>query len=370
MNIKENCSIFTFRPPGVLKSSVNHSKRLRHPLIPAYERQNLNDLGFEIDPHNNNLNDILTYIPEGNLFLSILENAYFIVQEGFDGVVITNDLQLIDETLHFCKNQSLDQIKIDLNDAQLLEEIFLAFDPKWMQYDHWMGYCLSKSYLANLYTPTTMKIAIPEYRNNNIFIGNSISRELYDNTLEKAKLNSRTIFLKDGIYKAKKLALFHPNSHYPYDHFNFHDTRRIFNFINKNSRYKNDLPTNFLIATNQKNQSCFSDHFQSILIQTCNELNLPIIHLENMDWESQIALFSQAEFIIAPHCPELINLYFCQKDTTLLELTSFNKNKSSISCWPFLIASTNNINYCFIDMLKDNINIEFFKNTVRNVRAL
>ncbi len=377
MKIKENCSIFSIRPSGVLKSSVSNLQRTRTPLTLAFDNQNLKVLSKAIDSLNTNQDDILKNIPPGMIFFSVLEDAYFIIKDGYDGIILTKDHALIKESLCYSKNKLDFDLDLDLNKAKELNEVFIAFDAKWMRYDHWLGYCLSKSHLASLYTPLSMQIAVPEYREKSSYIFNPISQQLYLESLERTELKKRVTFLKDGIYKAKKLTSFQPNSHLPQDYFNFGDAKRLFNMINRNYKYNNALPSQFMITANHENVNTFDENYNRIMTIVCNELDIPIINLQKLDWKTQISLFSQAEFIITPHCPELINLYFCQAETKILELTHLDKNQFSISAWPFLIASSNNMNYSFIDDSSYNLDINnpnqtinFLKQAILKLRIL
>lgn len=371
MKIQDSCSIFSFRPPGVLKSSVSTSPRPRQPLIRAFEEQNLHPLALGIDPQNPESLDNLEQIPESILFFSVLDNAYIIVKEGMDGVIVTEDLHFIKESLYDSDPEKINQLETSsFEDVPVLEDVFLPFNPTWMRYDHWMGYCLSKAYIANLNIPSTTQIVIPQYREQSPSLEYpSISASLYDQTLAETELASRITKLKEGIYKVKKLSLFQPNSYLPQFYFNFSDAKHVFQMLNKKVKYHNGLPAQFMISQDSTMEPVLSSGYNLVLLEICKEMNIPIIQLKNLDWLDQVALFSQAEFIITPHRPELINLFFCQNETKILELTRSYGEKNYIPAWPFMIASNNKINYSFLDVGQDEPDEHLINNTIRKIRA-
>lgn len=372
MQIKGQYSTFTFRPPGVLKSSVSTSPRPRLKPVEITPNQHMTRLAQGIDPKNSTPLEGLNDIPSGMLFFCILENAYIIVKDGMDGVIITDDFHVITESMHYCKDTAFmhNEQKIpDLKDVQLLDEVFLSFDPQWMRYNHWMGYCLSKAYLAKQYAPEHVKIAIPEYRENTS-IPNPISKELYDETLEKTGIQKRVLKLKDGIYKVRKLSYFWANNYLPHAYYNFNDAKVVFSHLNKNVKYRDDLPPRFFIKQDNNMESILSDKVNEQIQEILTDLEIPSIDLNTLSWDDQVTLFSQAELIISPHRPELVNLLFCQKDTEVFEFTRSLNRQNYLPAWPYLIASSNRLQYSFFDLDWMTLDPTIIKNAIHKLDSL
>ncbi|CAI3951277.1 Capsular polysaccharide biosynthesis protein [Commensalibacter communis] len=347
MKIKGQYSTFSFRPPGVLKSSVSTSPRPRLKPVEVLPNQQMLRLAQGIDPKNEKPLEALDEIPAGMIFFCELENAYFTIKDGIDGAIITDDLHVITESIYDTKFQSQDLP--ELQGVELLDQVFLSFDSQWMRYNHWMGYCLSKAYLASLYTPESVQIIVPEYREHTS-IPHPISKEIYDATLEKTGLVKRAVKLKDGIYKAKKLSYFWQNSYVPSSYFNFHDAKSVFSHINKNTKYQDNFPPRFFINQDQNMEPILNDEDIILIQKTLNELNIPCIDLDKMDLDSQRILFSQAELVISPHRPELINLLYCSSDTEVIEFTRASNRTNYLPAWPYLISSSNRLQYTFFDL--------------------
>ncbi|EUK19182.1 glycosyltransferase 61 family protein [Commensalibacter papalotli (ex Servin-Garciduenas et al. 2014)] len=370
MKIKGQYSTFSFRPPGVLKSSVSTSPRPRLKPVETMPNQQMTRLAQGIDPKSEKPLDSLNEIPAGMLFFCNLENVYFIVQDKTDGIIVTDDFHVITESMYYCQDpQFLSKELPDLQDVELLDEVFLAFDAQWMRYNHWMGYCLSKAYLANQYTPKHMKIVIPEYRENTS-IPNPISKEVYDKSLIETGLEQRVTKLKNGIYKAKKLSYFWPNNYLPHSYFNFNDAKASFSHLNKNIKYNKDLPARFFINQDQNMMPILEDKDTALIQQALKDLDIPSVDLSTMDWDSQISLFSQAELIISPHRPELINLLFCQNDTEIIEFTRSLNRTNYLPAWPYLIASSNRLQYSFFDLDWVTLNVDMIKNAVSKLDSI
>ncbi|EHD13931.1 hypothetical protein CIN_12900 [Commensalibacter intestini A911] len=372
MQIKGQYSTFTFRPPGVLQSSVSTSPRPRLKPVEIVPNQQMTRLAQGIDPKNEQPLEGLNDIPPGMLFFCNLENAYFIIKDGMDGVIITDDFHVITESMHYCDNTDfmLEETEIpDLKNVQLLDEVFLSFDAQWMKYDHWMGYCLSKAYLAKQYTPESLKIVIPEYRQNTS-IPCPISKELYDQSLEKTGLEKRTLKLKDGIYKARKLSYFWPNNYLPHAYYNFNDAQAVFSHLNKNVKYRDDLPPRFFINQDSNMETILSEKENQQIQGILTELEIPSVDLNTLSWNDQITLFSQAELIISAHRPELVNLLFCQKDTEVFEFTRSLNRKNYLPAWPYLISSSNRLQYSFFDLDWMSLNPKTIKNAINKLDSL
>lgn len=370
MRIKGEYSTFTFRPPGVLKSSVSTSPRPRLKPVEVVPNQQMTRLAQGIDPKSRAPLDGLNDIPAGMLFFCNLENVYFTIKDGMDGVIITDDFYAIKESMANCPNH--DFLRKDLpniEDIELLDEVFLSFDAQWMQYDCWMGYCLSKAYLAGKYTPEQVKIVIPEYRENTS-IPHPISKELYDQSIEKSGLNKRILKLKDGIYKARKLSYFWPNNYLPQSYYNFSDSKAVFSHLNKQTKYREDLPPRFFISQNSNMKPVLNNQENQKIQAILQELNIPSVDLNTISWDDQITLFSQAELIITPHRPELVNLLFCQKDTEILEFTRSANRQNYLPAWPYLIASSNRLQYSFFDLDWMSLEGNTIKNAIHKLDSL
>ncbi|MDI2091754.1 glycosyltransferase 61 family protein [Commensalibacter oyaizuii] len=369
MHIKGQYSTFTFRPPGVLKSSVSTSPKPRLAPVEAFPEQQLLRLAQGVDPKSGSPLELLREIQAGMLFFCTLENVFLVVKDGIDGVIITDDLHVITESTYFCEEALASQELPSLQNVEFLDEIFISFDSQWMAYDHWMGYTLSKAYLASLYVPEHIKIAVPEYRDITS-TPHPISKKLYEETIDKVGIKSRILPLKDGIYKIKKLSYLWPNSYLPQAYFNFKDAQTVFSHLNKKIKYRDNLPPRFYINQDDHMEPMLQEGQQNIIKDTLKELDITPVDLSTMDFDTQISLFSQAELIVSPHRPELINILFCQNDTEILEFSRSVHMQNYIPAWPYMIASTNRIQYSFFDLDWTKITPEIIKNAINRLDSL
>lgn len=369
MNINGSLSAFVFRPPGILSTSVALEAKPRLKPVDAFQNQEMIRLAQGIDPNAIDPEKLLDEYPAELIFFFSLENAYFLVGPEMDGVILTDDRHLISESTYYCLKPDTIASKVPNTPAVQMDEVFIAFDPLWMRYDHWMGYNLSKAFLANESIPKEVPIVMPKYRPSQHDNFNAISEERYEESLEKAGLGKRITRLEDGIYQAKKLYFFWPTSYYPHYYYNFKNASDVFKHLKKELKYNNKLPPRFYIEPDEKNFILTEDE-KKVINATLNDLNVTPVRLDKMDWQSQISLFSQAELIICTHQPELINLFFCLQEAEILELTRSFGDKTYLEAWPYMISSLQKLSYSFLDLDWTKLTPNVLKEAVKRLDIL
>jgi hypothetical protein len=75
------------------------------------------------------------------------------------------------------------------------------------------------------------------------------------------------------------------------------------------------------------------------------EAGFTIVELELLSWPEQIALFSDAEVVVAPHGAALANIVFCQPSALLAEIST----RTGYRDYYLRLAASSGVRYCFLE---------------------
>lgn len=132
--------------------------------------------------------------------------------------------------------------------------------------------------------------------------------------LEKLNLNNfRILKLNDSFYKCEKVIISScPTIKYSVNYYN--------KWIANNLKRKKDVGTNFYISRDLASKRKIIN--ENEIINILKKYNYEIVYCEKLTFEEQIKIFLNAKNIIAPHGAGLTNLFWSQKGTNVLELSS------------------------------------------------
>lgn len=326
--------------------------------IPAYPDQEMRRFyhGLNLYRARTDINTHRTFIPQINLFLFTLENARFVLYPGLDGLILNEQDQVVTEPSCFCQHMLYKQAQRlpDMLVRDTLETVFLGFDAAWGNYYHWMLYGISKTQIAqSLFASEPVSLVVPDIEEVSKNRHLSFSKQVFETSLRLARLDNQVTRLKDGLYQAKKLHFFWHLPTMPELYLNLQEPHQHFDKIQV--PYHPELPTRFYISREKSQNSRVTEEQQRVIDPVLNDMGFEKVFLETMDIETQIALFRQAKYIIAPHGAGLANLVFASAGTKILELNRPLDGQPHLRNCFYLIAARRKLPYMVVDLEQEKL---------------
>jgi len=355
-SVDRNVSAFHTAQKSVLIES-DHTT-LPAPLV-AYPRQNTDDFrtGLNFYGAKQEIGANTISIRPTKLVLFTLENARFVIGHGLDGMVIDEQNQVMTEPSCFCNHQIYRKSKRlpDLPFYDLDESIFISFDAAVRNYYHWLLYGISKMQIAAKILSGLIKFIVPT--SETLATRNpAFSMETYESSLRLSGLHDRVTPLEDGIYRAKRIHFLWHAPTMPELYLNLSLPHQLFDKVDV--PYKPELPKRFYVARHGDDR--ITPEEQSYIDPALESHDYEKVFLEDIDFETQAALFRQAESIVAPHGAGLANLVFARKGTSLLELNRRIDGQPHLRNCFYLLAANRGINYKFFNLSESKITQERF----------
>lgn len=298
-----------------------HAQDLPLP-VPAYDGQSVEAFNrglalYHAHPHEKAQT---VSMPHTRLFLFTMENARFVLHSGLDGMIIDSQNHPVIEPSCFCQHDLYRHNKRlpDMPVHEEQEEVFLGFDAAWRNYYHWMLYGISKTQLAMDLLPTQTRFVVPDMPAAGATDRPAFTPETFETSLRLAGLQDRVFRAPHGVHRAKKLHFFWHTPTMPELYINFSEPYKHFDTMAV--PHRPDLPTRFYVTREGGHNSRISPEEQAAIEPVLARRGFEKVFLEKMDLETQIALFRQAECVLAPHGAGLANMAFARPGTRLLEL--------------------------------------------------
>jgi hypothetical protein len=298
------------------------------------------------------------------LSLITIEDGYFIIGDGYDGIILTSGLEAIKETAYFAysvkkSNPDFMPIPCDIpldQMEQVLDEVFIGFDGAWMNYFHWLCYTLTRSYFAAMTMSQKCQIVLPHYAAHVANPAGGSPRRLplpervWQESLDLSCLSARVCLLPPGIYRAKKIHTIWPQTDVPTDILYSDVMHRVFCEIrSKLKRQTGPLNKIFISRAGARDTRMDSLEEQS-LVPELEKIGFRIVRLEDLNFIEQANLFYNAEIVVGPHGAGLTNIVFGPEDLRVIELNrKIAGDSGHLRPWFYMIASTRRQKYGFID---------------------
>ncbi|MFT8472461.1 glycosyltransferase family 61 protein [Acetobacter persici] len=259
-------------------------------------------------------------VPLTRLSLFTMENARFVLYPGLDGMIIDNKNHPVIEPSCFCQHDLYQHNRRlpDMPEHEEQEEVFLGFDAAWRNYYHWMLYGISKTQIASTLLPAHTRFVVPDMPKAGATHHPAFTPETFETSLRLSGLQDRVFRAPEGVHRARKLHFFWHTPTMPELYLNFSEPHKHFDAMTV--PHRPDLPTRFYVTREGGHNSRISPEEQAQIEPVLERKGFEKVFLEKMDLETQIALFRQAECILAPHGAGLANMVFARPGTRLLEL--------------------------------------------------
>ena len=203
---------------------VRPNRRLPNPVFPGQDMSPL--IRSMIDP-----GDTTTFkyhnFQKTTLYLYEVKDAYFIIENGLDNIVMDRNNNIILESSWFRSIETEDDgsflCKTPFVEGEL-DDVFLGWDSAWHNYYHFLCLGIGRSFLANPILGRKTKIIVPDYASRKNYSQMGYGQDVYDQALHLSGLTDRVTKLPVGIYKAKRIRFFWPDRRDP----TFFDDMTIF----------------------------------------------------------------------------------------------------------------------------------------------
>lgn len=334
--------------------------------IPAYDGQSMQafNRGLSLYHARPDAETQTVRMPRTQLVLFTLENARFVLHPGLDGMIIDSQNHPVIEPSCFCQHDLYqDRNRLpDMPVQEEQEEVFLGFDATWRNYYHWMLYGISKTQLASSLLPPHVKMVVPDMPTAGATRHPTFTAETFETSLRLSGLQDRIFRAPDGVHRAKKLHFFWHAPTMPELYLNCAEPYKHFDSVS--IPYRHDLPSRFYVTREGGHDSRISPEEQAQIEPVLARKGFKKVFLEKMDLETQIALFRQADCVLAPHGAGLANMAFARPGTKLLELNRLLDGQPHLRNCFYIITLQRKQPYMVLNLQNQTLTSELLENAL------
>lgn len=337
--------------------------------VPAYDEQPVQTFNHGLSLYHAQPDETAQTVsmPHTRLFLFTMENARFVMYPGLDGMIIDSQNHPVIEPSCFCHHDLYQHNHRlpDMPEHEEQDEVFLGFDAAWRNYYHWMLYGISKTQLATTLLPPQTKLVVPDMPATGAVHRPAFTPDTFETSLHLSGLHDRVFRAPDGVYRARKLHFFWHTPTMPELYLNFSEPHKHFDMITV--PHRPDLPSRFYVTREGGHNSRISAEEQAAIDPVLTRKGFEKIFLEKLDLETQIALFRQAECILAPHGAGLANMVFARPGTRLLELNRKLDGQPHLRNCFYVITLQRKQPYMFLNLDDQPLTSELLDNALNRL---
>ena len=324
---------------------------------PAFPGQNLAPLEVVLRPE---------HLPsELKLQLCTLENGYFCIGSGQDGVLFDAEGNAVPRSLTFRVSSPMPDLSHLQRTATRLDfDIFIAVDAAWKNYYHWLCLATPKMVMALHLQDHDFRITVPEYRGQK---GEgwaiSYTEKTWEQSLHLAGLSDRLVRLPSGIYTARRIHTIMIDNDQPAYLSCFNDFVSSYQSIRQKLRKDLTSPRRLLIK--RRDNPRISETDFGLLEHLTRNRGFLTVTLEDIDFVTQAELFFNAEAVIAAHGAGLSNIVFGNE----LRILEINRclGDQYLRPWFYLLARGRGQYYSFLNATSGEVDLERVKIAVDNL---
>ncbi|WP_173568854.1 glycosyltransferase family 61 protein [Acetobacter conturbans] len=354
----------------ISRSKVAYTSSVRCPMpVPLFDGQQTDAFARGLELYNVvfSTDRRSIWLPAMTLSMFTIENATVLMGTAVGGMVLDSQNRRIVEPSCFC-TYDLARMEASLSGLEVeeeLDEAFVGFDAPYANYYHWLLYGLSRTKIACERLPPSVKLIIPDVPRLLDREQFAYSPETFEETLRGYDFGNRLVRMGPGAIRIKKLHFMWHEPTMPELYLTIYEAYRTFDDIE--APFRPDLPRRFYVTREKSVNARISPDEQHAIDQLLAATGIEKIFLEHLDFRSQVALFRQAELIVAPHGAGLANLVFARPGTKVLELNRLLDGQNHLRNCFYLIAAQRKLIYGSFDLSHDDLTAERLMHAIRNL---
>lgn len=287
--------------------------------------------------------------PSLSLDFLTLHDGYFWIGPGQDGVLFARDGKPIVPSLTFRSSMPFpDRAALSQQAVKLDFDAFVAVDPEWNNYYHWLCLAIPKM-LAARAAKAAFRPVVPDYSGRKQ-LGWKLAygETVWEQSLAVSDLADHVVRLPPGIYTCALVGTIIVDHWQPAFFSCFDGFTKAYENIRQKLRTRATSPRRILVKRRDNKRMTEEE---SELVEAVARANaFTTIQLEDLDFIAQAELFFNAEAVIAAHGAGLGNIVFGGKELSVLEINRrLSPRETHLRPWFFLIARDKGQYYSFLD---------------------
>ena len=303
---------------------------------PAFPGQNLQPLDILLRPDR--------FLPTLTLNHCVIENGYFMLWPGVDGVLFHADGRPLAETVNYCGADNLPPIERLVAGAHRLpyNDVLVCVDSVWRNWYHWLILSLSRIFIGQQFGAHTM---LPDYAKwHDVGWPATFTHRSWSQSF--AALQNTPSRRQPGAYTAPRIHTVLINNQEPALIACMPGFDAAFAPI-RQSLPITAKPRRIFIVRRDTERLSTTEAIQ--LAAAADARGFVPVDLAEIDFKSQATLFANADAIIAAHGAGLANLVFCRPGTRVLEINRNLIGEPHLRPWFWLIAQRRGMRYRFLN---------------------
>lgn len=294
---------------------------------------------------------------ELSLYLNTMQDAWFTIGNGCDGVIFDRDGWMVAEPACFRDHAVVTEGRDlgNITPVVELDDVFIGIDAAWGNYYHLLCYGVARCHMANRLVPPSCQLIVPDDASRRGGMNLAFSADSYDQAFALSGLADRVTRLPPGLYHANTLRFLWTEPHDPIELFHVPDFLSCFEDMRRSQVLDPTAPRRLLVSRDAASDPRIGVEARDLVRAMCADRGFTIIRFEEMDLRAQAHTLYNAECIVAPHGAGLVNILFGRSDLRVLELNvELDGNDSMRACF-FQMAALRSQRYMALNSSQGEI---------------
>jgi hypothetical protein len=309
-------------------------------------------------------------VPAVRLDLYTVEDGWFAIGNGLDGVVLTADRTIVSEMAMFSEpyRDRTGDVVLGTPDADaVFDDVFIGFDAAWMNWYHWLCFALGRSSLAANLLPASCNIILPDYISRASGTHIRFGIKAWRQSIAALGLDGRTRLLPAGLYRARKIRFFWTVPGEPTNITYLSLFQDAFTRAQRGLSIRPGVPRRILVSRESGLDPRADQRETDVLNAVAAAHGFTKICFERMDFRAQCDTVFNADYVFGLHGAGLANILFGKPDLRLLELNRPLDGGPLLRPWFYLLAHARGQRYSYLNGGAGDFSAERIAQAIRSL---